>query len=549
MRKLLKTISAFLIIVGTLFQSCETLDLEEIDNPNALTEGDAQFLLNNIQLLYRASMAIASDRSSELTRIDYMFGRNYFANYNSATMNALWGNLYSGVLPDIQAIEAVQSESNDLRFHISVAKILQAHMMMQLVDFIGDIVPLEQATNPTEIPIPELTSDAGLTGYNQALALLNEAVNMLQQDPPITGVQDLYYDGDAMAWIRLANTLKLRAAITTSNYSEFNTIISGGNFISETSQDLEFNYGTQLAPVNTQHPDYAADYTSSGAAIYQNTWLMQNMIESNDPRIRYYFYRQVNCTPGASCDPEGNFETLRCSQLAVPAHLQGTPCEEMWCHLENGYWGRQHGNDNGTPPDNFTRTAVGVFPAGGNFDDDRFIGVNLGQSSNGAGIEPILRASTVDFWRAEAALVAGNTSMAAMHLQNGMIKSIAKVQSSISLDPLADISFAPDSDAVNAFISEQMEAFNDASGEDQWNILAEQFWVALYGGDGTTAHNFYRRTGYPSTVCPNIDPNPGNYIRTFLYPQNEVVANPSIIQRENNDDAVFWNNQPLPTAN
>ena len=40
----------------------------------------------------------------------------------------------------------------------------------------------------------------------------------------------------------------------------------------------------------------------------------------------------------------------------------------------NGYWGRDHGNDNGIPPDGFKRTLRGVYPAGGAFDDSSFAG-------------------------------------------------------------------------------------------------------------------------------------------------------------------------------
>ena len=43
-----------------------------------------------------------------------------------------------------------------------------------------------------------------------------------------------------------------------------------------------------------------------------------------------------------------------------------------------GYWGRDHGNDEGTPPDNFTRTASGVYPAGGSFDGSEDVFLYVG---------------------------------------------------------------------------------------------------------------------------------------------------------------------------
>lgn len=548
MKKIYKLFLASVFLTGALFQSCETTELELIDDPNNLTSGDPVFLLNRIQSDYRTSQFDYSDISSDLTRIDYMFGRNYFSNYAANRLNNRWNDLYSDILPDIQAIEAAQAEDNDLRYHISISKIMQAHLMMQMVDLIGNIVPMSQATNPSEFPTPEISTDGGASSYADAVTILNDAIATLSA-PDITTVADLYYAGDASKWIKFANTLKLRAALTTSDFTTFNSLIAAGNYISSTDDDMQFTYGTQLAPVNTQHPDYQNDYTTSGANIYQSTWLMQTMLNNDDPRRRYYFYRQTDCTPGASCDPAGNGETLQCSLQTAPTHLQGTPCEDIFCFMEDGYWGRMHGNDEGTPPDGFTRTAAGVYPASGRFDDDRFEGVFFGQAGQGAGIHPIMLASYVDFWRAEVALAQGQAGTAGTHMMNGLTKSIAKVQSFIGLDPEADTSFAPDAPTVTAYISGIVADFNAATGDAQWNILAEQNFTTLYGGGGTTAHNFYRRTGYPTTVCPNIDPAPGNYPRTLLYPSNEVAVNGTITQRTDNNEPVFWNTQTLPSAN
>jgi len=559
MKKVYKLILMSFVAMGALFQSCETTELELIDNPNALTTGDPTFLLNSIQGAYRSSMTIANDRSSELTRIDYMFGRNYFANYGAATMNGLWGNLYSGVIPDIAALEAAETEENDLSHLRGMAKVMQAHMLMHLVDFIGDVVPLAEAGDPTNFPEPNPTTDAGASAYADALDLLDQAVNLLNVGAPTTLAEDFYYGdpltgegSDASKWIKLANTLRMRAALTTGDLSTFSSIANGGNIIASEADDLQFNFGTAQTPTDLRHQDYASDYTPSGANIYQSNWLMTLMNENNDPRIRYYFYRQNECTPGASCNPAGNGETLQCSLQTTPVHLQGTPSGDIWCFTENGYWGRLHGNDEGTPPDNFTRTAVGVYPAAGLFDDDAFgsspRNLTLGAGGAGAGIEPIMLASYVDFMRAEVALTQGNAGSAADFMEDGLEKSMAKVQPFAQLDGSADLSFEPSATDVANYIAGIKADFLAASGDDQWNILAEQYFTTLFGG-GADAHNFYRRTGYPTTVSLNIDPAPGNYIRTFLFPSSEVSANPNFSQRTNNDDAVFWNTQPLPSQN
>lgn len=547
MKKTFKFIMALVITSSTLFYSCETVELEKLDNPNALTTGDVDLLLNSIQLAYRDNMATHNNFGSNLTRISYFGGRDYFAGLTGGSLNGNWTRLYSNILINSKEIETVAAANPDvnLSFHLGASKAMSGHALLLMVDYIGDI-PFSEAVNPDEFPDPTL--DPGATVYSAAIALLDQAAALMQVDgaalPPGLGA-DVFYGGDTDKWLRMINTVKMKAALTTGDLGAFNTIVSGGNFISSSDDDLQFQYGTQLLLPNTQHPDYFADYTPSGANRYQSNWLMNQMQETNDPRLRYYFYRQANCTPGASCQPEGNGETISCSLETPPVHYVDGGF--TYCFLENGYWGRDHGDDDGTPPDNFFRTASGVYPAGGLFDDDSFGGVGLGLGGVGAGIEPIILASYVDFMRAEAALAGGNPGAAAGFLQSGLEKSIAKVQSFGALDANHDTSFDPDATAVTNFISGQVADFNAATGDARWNILAEQYWVTMFGG-GAEAYNFYRRTGFPTSLQPNLEPDPGGFPRSFPYASGAVNANPNIAQKPNQAVQVFWDTNPASSA-
>ncbi len=344
----------------------------------------------------------------------------------------------------------------------------------------------------------------------------------------------------------MINTLRLKAYQTTNNVSAFNAVIAGGNFISSNDDDFEFQYGVSELQPDTRHPDFAADYTPSGANIYQSNWIMNEMLVKGDPRIRYYFYRQVDETPGADGEPDE--ETLACSLEVPPQHfLDGG--FDIYCSVPNGYWGRTHGNDQGTPPDNFTRTAVGTYPAGGRFDDDSFDVVGLGLGGAGAGIEPIILAAYVDFWRGD---MAASDAEKANFLRAGLEKHIAKVQEFGALDGNADLSFEPSAADVANYIDGVINDFNAASGDDKENIFAEQYWITMYGG-GAEAYNYYRKTGYPTTLVPNWELDPGPFPRTFLLPQNEVITNPNLTQRTDLTTQVFWDTNPasptFPPAN
>lgn len=549
MKTTIKYITVLTILLG-VFSSCETIDMDLRVSPNDLAsdQADPNLLLNSIQLAYASNMTVVNDLGSELTRIDYMFGRDYFNNYPGSTLDGVWERTYSsgtnligrpvsvGIFTNLEALKEIdaQTEDVDYSFHIAMGKTLKAHMLMILVDYLGKAV-LSESGNPNEFPAPNL--DEGRAVYDGALALLDEAEALMAESPSTQGAVDFFYQGNTDKWIKLINSLRLRAYVTTGNSQAFDAVVSEDNYIKNIEDDFQFNFGTRELQPDTRHQDYAADYTPSGANIYQSNWLMEYMLNNDDPRIRYYFYRQVSATPGADAPP--NEETLACSLVTPPQHfLDGG---FTYCAVPNGYWGRSHGNDEGTPPDNFLRTAVGVYPAAGRFDDDSFGNVGLGEGGGGAGIEPIILASYVYFWRSE--MKDADPGLFRIAIQ----KSIEKVQSFGSLDPGADLSFEPDSDEVQEFINEKVSELQNASGDEKWNIFARQYFVALYG-DGTHAYNFYRRTGYPTTLTPNWSLNPGPFPRTFLYPQTEVVTNPNLEQKPDLTQQVFWDTNPASPA-
>ena len=514
-------------------------------------------------------------------------------------------------MPDIAAIEGLNGEENLLAFHLGMSKAMAAHIMMGIVDSVGDI-PWAEANNPVEYPNPGVSDDADV--YAAAVAMLDEAQGYLDA---AGGGDDMYYGGDASKWTKYVNTLKMRAMLTTGNYAG---ALAVTNVIETSADDLQFNYGSQELQPDTRHPWYGSDYTTSGANIYQSSWLMDLMdgetddwyatsvsdwsagnFPINDPRRRYYFYRQTTMTPGNHqmikafgavymypydwSGDSSNGETLQCSLQDQPFHLEFTPDGNTgygngrWCSNFIGYWGRHHGNDEGTPPDNFTRTATGVYPSGGSFDNLDDIGdydtvgslgglnalagqVWQGNGGGGAGIWPIYLSSYVKFMKAEAALATGDAATAAMYMEAGMNESITKVMGFSSVDAEADSSKFPSSADVATFVSDVMAQFAAAPttstldglgwpvAKSKWDLLGEQYFVAMFGG-ANDAWNFMRRTGYPSTLSRGLmdEVESGPFPRTGTYPTSEISANPSILQRQDNNTLVFWDSGTTVISN
>ena len=528
MKRIFKYLMMTVFAAGTMFYSCETTELEDLASPNALSAdlADADLLLNSIQINYLGAMQDMQYNGAALGRISYMGGRDYYNNFGSGTVSGAWGSLYSGMLPDIAAIESQNGEENLLAFHLGISKAMAAHVMMGLVDSVGDI-PFSQANNPAEYPNPAVDDDAEV--YAAAVAMLDEAESYLNA---AGGGDDLFYGGDASKWMKFVNTLRMRAMLTTGDYAG---ALAQGGVIDTADADMQFNYGTQELQPDTRHPWYQSDYTTSGANIYQSNWLMNTMlgdlgewygapvaypgigneedgavqraVMSDDPRRRYYFYRQQWITPGQTgmlyafdAGPyvwplswgggpadTANGETLQCSLQLQPFHLDFTEEGEdaygmvgRWCAGNLGYWGRTHGNDEGTPPDNFTRTAVGVYPAGGSFDNQPDVpnydnygslsGTNAGikgavwqgNGGGGQGIWPIYLSSYVHFMKAEAAMWLGDVSTARAMMEIGMQHSFDKVLSMGSVDPDADSNYFATATEVSDFIAMKLAEFDAA---------------------------------------------------------------------------------------
>ncbi|MFT7628579.1 MAG: hypothetical protein ACI9OS_002241 [Ulvibacter sp.] len=545
--KNINKISIFLfLILGITFTSCETTDLDLLDDPNNVTldKADLERYMVAIQLDFRNFVETMGRNGAQLTRIEYMFGRTYLANYTPENTNFEWGLAYQGMFSDIVGAELLATEAGANK-HLALMNIMKAYTLMTLVDFYGD-VPFSEASNPSEFPFP--STDDGATVYAGAIALLDEATVLLGQGGPNLG-NDFFYDNDFGKWQKLLNTLKMNAYLNTrlvdsGALGKFNAIVTSGAFISNSADDFQFTYGTSESNPNTRHPAYGADYGVSGAGRYRSNWLMELMLNDNDPRIRYYFFRQSICTPGTiggdgvACP--GNGPQLQCSLQAKPPHF---PSTMTYCNVDGGYWGRDHGNDEGIPPDSFRRTAMGVYPAGGRFDGDEFANTGLGLGAGGAGVTPIMLASWVDLMRAEAAMVSNNTSDAGTFLQSALTKAVAKVLSFGSLDPTANTALFASTADVNAHKAAVSAAFNSGNTNDKWNLLANQTFVGYYG-NGINPYNFYRRTGFPTTLQFNIEPSSGNFVRSFLYPADEANTNSNITQKANVDVQVFWDNNP-----
>ncbi len=513
------------LCVLLLALGCETTELDlTIDPSNPTPESaEANLLFNSAQLNLNTAIAYNEDnedglsvRAAEAARMQHLFGA-YAGPFSltSGSIDNAWESFYLGALKDISELIPI-AEANDQQGIIGAAKVIRAYSYVTLVDIFGD-VPFSEAIQGLANPNP--VADSGQSIYDAMLLELDEAIANLGSLNAVMPTNDLFYEGDASKWITLARTLKLKMYVQMRLIGDFssqiNTLISEG-VIDDASEDFQFTYSSADIPTDSRHPFFALNYDADGADDYLTSYyvyLLKDDKGFNDPRLRYYFYRQTTIVP-----TNAN-QFLECDGLPLT----------NFCYLDDLYWTRDHGNDNGVAPDQLLRSTYGLYPIGGAFDSDQFLPVTSTSltSGSGAGIFPYMLSSFTKFLLAESALMSGTTGNPRTLLEEGIRASMAKV---LGFTGPVDTAFAATQTDVDNYVAYVLGEYDAvASDAERLDIIMKEYYITLWG-NGIEAYNNYRRTGLPSDMPPHVS-TPGDFPRTFMYPAIEVNGNANINQK------------------
>lgn len=557
-KSLLKIFATSLLILGT---ACETIELDLLDDPDAisLSQADLNFFLNsnqvNLAQFFEGTAANGgnggmSNPGMEVTRLGHMNGLVYQNSYTANEFDAEWETVYSTIISNNRALEPLAIEQEAFQ-HLGIAQVIEAYAVTTLVDFMGD-VPYSEAVAGISNP----SRDPGDQIYGAMLDLLDEAIVNLNATSAINYSSDLFYSGDSEKWIKFANTLKLKiylqSRLLSSGDSEFvnsaistsgiNAIIASGDYITSTADDFQFNWSATDNNPDSRHPSFAGEFDSPGViGDYMSNHLMNELNAGVndktvvDPRLRYYFYRQLDRNAVDTNEQD-------CFGSLPPAHYGFSI---PFCTTDfPGYWGRDHGDNSGIPPDTGSRATFGVYPVGGVFDDSSFEPiVSRSVGTQGQGISPIMLSSYVNFMLAESALTLNTTGDALTYLTQGITESINKVIA-FGADQASGSGFEPTATEISDYIDEVTTNYMNATSDDErMNIIGTEYHIALYG-NGVEAYNTYRRTGTPNDLQPIRSGAVDNFLRSFFYPTTSVSNNSNSDQKENVTEQVFWDKNP-----
>jgi hypothetical protein len=324
--------------------------------------------------------------------------------------------------------------------------------------------------------------------------------------------------------------------------AKISALLTDGELINTDAQALVFKYGSKAINPVSRHQKYGIYYTATGANDYIGNYFMYVVYAEKglglDPRWRYYFYRQI-----------GNItlvpvSTLECLVSPPPAHY---PPGMPFCYADvAGFYGRDHGNDRGIPPDGLQRTVWGVYPAGGRFDNDdkvKITGANDG--AQGQGILPVWQPAFTEFVKAEDALTLGTAGNPRALLESGVRKSIATVVAyPATVGIIVPPARVPTAAQIQSYVDKVLQLYDAAAtNADKLNVIMKEYYIALWG-NGIESYNNYRRTGMPRNMQPNLNPTPGPFLRSMVYPATFANRNANATQKTTTNVKVFWDNNP-----
>jgi len=520
------------LLTGMLLavSSCKKfVDINE--DPNNPTAAQLSLLLPSTEISLAGNMyQLNSGTATIMQQTVYTSGLSRYQQQGTDFDNS-WDGFYSQTLNDLESVIANGTTQQQWGY-VAIAKFEKAYLYSLMVDMWGDI-PYSEAEQGQGKTSPVL--DKGADIYEKLFVLIEDGLadaNKITATTLVPATADLFYAGTKASWISMANSLKLKLynQIRLVDPARSRTAIQGligssATLIGSNATDFTFKFGSSQNP-NNRHPWHRAEYQSS-KTFYQSQSFIDLMFNSDDPRLRYFIYRQ-NATAGLNNATNSN-----------------------------GYYGRNPGDGTAAPSDLPRRSTFGIYPAGGLYDNTPINNLpltnlylnNTGATGaakavavtdgTGAGIMPLITNAMVKLIRAEAALTLATGDDARVMLSEAVTAQL----NSVSTYAAANGGVAIPAASITGYVSRMLLSYDAADAAGKLNIVMTQKYLATFG-NGMEAYTDYRRTGLPAmrTLLSPLSTFPLRlyYSQTELSANTTFGANGSAIQVAQQTTPVFW---------
>ena len=286
--KKLTALFAMLLILATC-----TKDLSDFNNSNTPPPLPEEVLASATISLFDMMADVGNNRNMFRIFAQYWTEATFPGNFKyivDGVSENTWIVMYTDVLKNLKETKTLLDEDVDisvqeLQAQKAVITVLESYVYVFLVDLYGNI-PYSQAVSDNLKP----HYDNGIDIYNAVIINLNKAIGQLKEVNSLA-ITDLIYQGNSVAWQKMANALKLKLAIRLADYD--NTLaksvaeeaIAEGVFESS-ADDFLINYH-EMSP-NT-NPLWIR-LVESGRFDYVATNTIGDVLNTlNDPRRSAFF--------------------------------------------------------------------------------------------------------------------------------------------------------------------------------------------------------------------------------------------------------------------
>lgn len=286
------------LIAFTLFSCDNYLDVNE--SPN---DPNASLITPNLSIsaAQTGSYSVLVRRMNELGNV---FMNNWGANVNSFTggyaeefgitmsnnfYEDIWNSLYRNTY---EYTNIINYPSDNYDHHKAIAKIMKSFYFQYLVDLYGDVPYFEAHLGANNVN-PRYDDDQAI--YRDLIVQLDSAIDMIDNAPATTvavGSEDVMLGGDMDAWVKFANTLKLRILLRQSSKGAADgattTDAATLTYLNAQFAALDNNFVDRNVTIN---PGY-----SNAKDAQQNPW-MNLMVNLNETTVTYrtaYNFRRAS---------------------------------------------------------------------------------------------------------------------------------------------------------------------------------------------------------------------------------------------------------------
>ncbi len=256
-----------IVIFCALLVSCSKLVDDLNNDPNNLTESSYGTVLTGAEvgnLLFQSgeSARRAAIFAGQYRGIDRQHEGFYQYSVTTSDFDALWNDAFVNAYRNALIAEETALNEEIGPIAQGIALVLQAQVAGSIASLYGDI-PFDEAGN---VAITDPVFESQTSVYGKIQSTLDAAILLLSQGigRPSAG-SDIYFDGNANAWIEVAYTLKARFYMHTKNYQS--ALNAASNGISSMENSMYGPHGTAAENSNLNYQFFAVEVRQADVVV------------------------------------------------------------------------------------------------------------------------------------------------------------------------------------------------------------------------------------------------------------------------------------------